>query len=227
MLLAMFAGEHRDDWDDLLPAVMMAYRSSVHESTGLSPYHLMFGTPTVVENGPICSGSQSNSPITPNTGNEIAISRRPPDIEGVLRLLMSGTVHPESTYRTAVPKAGMGQQRNLPVSRVEGSEMVCFLSGRLGHGVSRCPRIDVDFPFMLPGWSVEHRDGQFRATWPQKTPGRLLWGKPRLVCRTFGLFPKLVKARYSQGFRTFGGRGVECDLHDNRKIFVISLSELM
>ena len=31
MMLAMFAGEHRDDWDDLLPPVMMAYRSSAHE----------------------------------------------------------------------------------------------------------------------------------------------------------------------------------------------------
>ena len=43
MMLAMFAGENRDDWDDLLPAVMMAYRSCVHESTGFSPYQLMFG----------------------------------------------------------------------------------------------------------------------------------------------------------------------------------------
>ena len=43
MLLAMFAGENRDDWDDLLPAVMIAYRSSVHESTGFSPYRLMSG----------------------------------------------------------------------------------------------------------------------------------------------------------------------------------------
>ena len=43
MMLAMFAWEHRDDWDDLLPAVMMAYRSSVYESTGFSPYRLMFG----------------------------------------------------------------------------------------------------------------------------------------------------------------------------------------
>ena len=41
MMLAMFAGEHKDDWDDLLPPVMMAYRSSVHESTGFSPYRLM------------------------------------------------------------------------------------------------------------------------------------------------------------------------------------------
>ena len=39
----MFAGKNREDWDDLLPAVMMAYRSSVHESTGFSPYRLMFG----------------------------------------------------------------------------------------------------------------------------------------------------------------------------------------
>ena len=43
MMLAMFAGQNRDDWDDLLPVVMMAYRSSVHESTGFSLYRLMFG----------------------------------------------------------------------------------------------------------------------------------------------------------------------------------------
>ena len=43
MMLAMFAGEHKDDWDDLLPPVMMAYRLSVHESTGFSPYRRMFG----------------------------------------------------------------------------------------------------------------------------------------------------------------------------------------
>ena len=43
MMMAMFAGEHHDDWDDILPAVMMAYRSSVHKSTGFSPYRLMFG----------------------------------------------------------------------------------------------------------------------------------------------------------------------------------------
>ena len=43
MMLAIFTGENRDDWDDLLPAVMMAYRSSIHEPTGFSPYRLIFG----------------------------------------------------------------------------------------------------------------------------------------------------------------------------------------
>ena len=43
MMLAMFASKNREDWDDLLPAVMMTYRSSVHESTSFSPYRLMFG----------------------------------------------------------------------------------------------------------------------------------------------------------------------------------------
>ena len=38
MMLAMFAGENRDYWDDLLPAVMTAYRSSVHEYTGISAH---------------------------------------------------------------------------------------------------------------------------------------------------------------------------------------------
>ena len=43
MMLEMFAGENHDDWDDLFLAVMMAYCSNVHESTGFSPYMLMFG----------------------------------------------------------------------------------------------------------------------------------------------------------------------------------------
>ena len=55
MMLAMFAGENRDDWDDLLPAVMMAYHSSVHESTGYSPYRLMFGEECTLSAGLITS----------------------------------------------------------------------------------------------------------------------------------------------------------------------------
>ena len=62
-MLAMFVGEHRNDWDDLLPAVMIAYRSSVHESTGFSPYQLMFGEECTLpmDVGPVCSLDQKGS----------------------------------------------------------------------------------------------------------------------------------------------------------------------
>jgi hypothetical protein len=32
-----------DDWDELLPVALYAYRTSVHQSTGDTPFYLMFG----------------------------------------------------------------------------------------------------------------------------------------------------------------------------------------
>ena len=43
MMLSMFVNDRRDNWNKLLPYVMHAYRMSVHESTGYSPFHLMMG----------------------------------------------------------------------------------------------------------------------------------------------------------------------------------------
>ena len=40
----------------------------------------------------------------------------------------------------------------------------CFSCGQQGHGVNRCSRMDVSFPFILPGWSVDVRNGQYRAS---------------------------------------------------------------
>ena len=41
--LRAYCDENQRDWDVHLPYVMMAYRSSVHESTGYSPNELMLG----------------------------------------------------------------------------------------------------------------------------------------------------------------------------------------
>ena len=41
MMLSMFVNDRRDNWHELLPFVMHAYRTSVHESTGYTPFHLM------------------------------------------------------------------------------------------------------------------------------------------------------------------------------------------
>ena len=37
MMLSMFVNDRHDNWHELLPYVMHAYRTSVHESTGYSP----------------------------------------------------------------------------------------------------------------------------------------------------------------------------------------------
>ena len=43
MMLSMFVNDRPDNWHKLLPFVMHAYRVSVHESTGYSPFCLMMG----------------------------------------------------------------------------------------------------------------------------------------------------------------------------------------
>jgi transposase InsO family protein len=42
-MLKAVVNEERNDWDDHLNWVVMAYRSSVHESTGCTPHLLLFG----------------------------------------------------------------------------------------------------------------------------------------------------------------------------------------
>ena len=45
-----------------------------------------------------------------------------------------------------------------------GDRGQCFSCGFFGHGVSRCPQSDRSFTHKMPGWSVDIRDGQYRAS---------------------------------------------------------------
>lgn len=42
-MLKIFVNENRNDWDDHLPFVLMAYRATIQDSTGFSPFKLLFG----------------------------------------------------------------------------------------------------------------------------------------------------------------------------------------
>lgn len=42
-MLSIFTNENPQDWDDLLPLLMMAYRATEHKYTGCSPNLMMFG----------------------------------------------------------------------------------------------------------------------------------------------------------------------------------------
>jgi len=47
-MLSAFVNENHRDWDDQLPFVMMAYRSSEHETTGVTPNLMMLGPETTI-----------------------------------------------------------------------------------------------------------------------------------------------------------------------------------
>ena len=40
----------------------------------------------------------------------------------------------------------------------------CFSCGILGHGVNRCTQLHRSFPYITPSWSVNLRDGEYRAS---------------------------------------------------------------
>ena len=42
-MLAMFVSREHDNWDDMLPFLMLAYNTTVHTTTGFTPYRLVFG----------------------------------------------------------------------------------------------------------------------------------------------------------------------------------------
>ena len=47
-MLGTFVEDNQRIWDTLLPYVMMAYRSTEHETTGMSPNMLMLGQETTI-----------------------------------------------------------------------------------------------------------------------------------------------------------------------------------
>ena len=42
-MLRKAVGDHPEDWEEFLPAILMAYRSTISNSTGYTPYKLAFG----------------------------------------------------------------------------------------------------------------------------------------------------------------------------------------
>ena len=49
----------------------------------------------------------------------------------------------------------------IPLTNDQWKRGTCFSCGLQGHGVNRCSRMDVSFPYLLPGWSVDVRNGQY------------------------------------------------------------------
>ena len=57
------------------------------------------------------------------------------------------------TYFTGQQSPGLGPRfRQI---RRNWSDVKCFSCGKPGHSATRCPTLDVTFPFILPGWKAE------------------------------------------------------------------------
>ena len=87
----------------------------------------------------------------------------PSDIEAMLKRLLTGTL-------TQAP-----QPRQATVRR-DWSTVLCFSCGQYGHGVGRCPQLDVKFPFMFAGWSAEKIGDHYAMISPRLAAERLRVG---------------------------------------------------
>jgi hypothetical protein len=66
-LLAKFANDHQDNWDDLLPYALLAYRTSTHEATHDSPFYLLYGREPYLPVDITTGVSGDTGPTTPET----------------------------------------------------------------------------------------------------------------------------------------------------------------
>ncbi|CAL9687324.1 unnamed protein product [Knipowitschia caucasica] len=128
--LAIITAEHQRDWDMHLPLVLLAYRSSVQESTACTPALLMLGrelrTPREM-----CFGRPPHTPAVP-PGPEYA------------RRLQDRMETAHAFARDQLQKAGIRQKRNYDM-RAKGrdfnpEDLVWVFSPKRKKG--RCPKLD-------------------------------------------------------------------------------------
>ena len=90
---------------------------------------------------------------------ELPTTVEPKGLEAVLR-----------SYFTGQQSTGPGP-RGRPV-RKDWSDMKCFSCGKSGHSATRCPTLDVSFPFILPGWKAEKTQTGFLMISPKMAMNR-------------------------------------------------------
>ena len=65
-MLSNFVNNNHSDWDENLPYVIMAYRSTTHKTTGFSPNSLMLGREVCTPLDVMYEVPSSNKPVQEN-----------------------------------------------------------------------------------------------------------------------------------------------------------------
>jgi len=74
-LLAKWVSANHRDWDDKLPSVAFAYRTSVHEATDFTPFFLIFGREARLPADLIYGSAETDEPLTEFTSSRRDILR--------------------------------------------------------------------------------------------------------------------------------------------------------
>ena len=78
-------------------------------------------------------------------------------------------------------KQSPSQQSRLRPVRRNWADVKCFSCGKTGHSATRCPMLDVTFPFILPGWKAEKTSTGYMMISPKMATDRRK--KRRLIRR--------------------------------------------
>ena len=84
-----------------------------------------------------------------------------------------GSVTEEKTSPPAVQPA----EGTPPITDDLWDRGQCLSCGFHGHGVNRCSQLDISFPYKMLGWSVNVRNGQYRASRMRGDGQDRRWGK--------------------------------------------------
>ena len=107
--------------------------------------------------------------LTPVTPPPLVRVPKATPLDKLTELLMSQVVKSEPAAPTTVEPTGLeallqtyftGQQSTGLGPRVRQlrknwADVKCFSCGKPGHSATRCPTLDVTFPFIFPGWKAE------------------------------------------------------------------------
>lgn len=98
-MLTMYCNENQDNWDVYLPQVMMAYRSSAHASTQVSPNRMVLGREITL-------------PLQAVIGRPASEEMTEPDVESYVQNLQDKLVEAHSLGRINLRKASSYQKRH-------------------------------------------------------------------------------------------------------------------